>query len=475
MPQPKPLGAGSRGGDARAEQGASRIGAAVVAAISTSILGVAMLLARPGNASSDGFVDRAWRRLQISFGIAMRPVALVPDSQGSMAKALAARTVVSGRIFDAEGNAVAGSAVRVRSDAQPGWDWVASSGSDGCFRVEGVTVGKVHVEAHDIDAGSVESAVLEADQARHVVLVFGRTIEVAGAVLDERGAPVARAAVKCTGRPGTPDRVVVADEDGRFTLRGAPWSFERIIVWAPGFEATTVPLGDRAGAAVIRSVRLRAARPLTGSVLAPCGEPVAFARVSACAGHDVEVATTDASGAFELPATVIGCSITAHHARFAAARPTRIGDRREIVVRLGAGGAIDGTAVDERGKPVGLFSVTVASFEPEEGASGVPTRAGEVGEYLRGAFRLDDLAPGTYVLRLKAEGKVDTDSPPIEVGRNRVIRGARLVLPSAEVDEDAHPEIEPEPAETAEGTETAASGSTGESADEPAAAAQASE
>jgi hypothetical protein len=435
-----------------------------------------MLLAGAGHASSDGFVDGAWRRLQTSLGIAPRSVALVPDSQGSMAKAAVARIIVTGRIFDAEGNAVAGSAVRVRSNAQPGWDWVASSGSDGSFRVEGVTLGKVHVEAHDIDAGSAESAVLEADQARHVVLVFGRTVEVAGAVLDERGAPVARATVKCAGRLGTPDRIVVADEDGRFTLRGAPRSFERIIVWAPGFEPATVPLGDLGGAAVRHDVRLRAARPLAGSVVAPSGEPVAFARVSACAGHDIEVATTDASGAFELPATVVGCWITAHHARFAAARATRIGDRREIVVRLGAGGAIEGTAVDERGKSVGLFSVTIASFEPEEGESGVPTRAGETGEHLRGAFRLDDLAPGTYVLRLKAEGKVDTDSPPIEVGRNRVVRGARLVLAAAEVVEDAAPETEPEPAETAEGTDTA-SRSTGESSDEPAApeAAQASE
>jgi len=473
MPQPKPFGARSRAGDARAEQGASRIGAAVVAVISTSILGSAMLLARPGHATSDGFVNRAWGRLQKSLGSATRSVALVPDSQGSMAKAMAARTIVSGRIFDAEGNAVAGSAVRVRSDAQPGWDWVASSGSDGSFRVEGVTLGKVHVEAHDIDAGSVESAVLEADQARQVVLVFGRTVEVAGAVLDERGAPVARATVKYAGRLGTPDRIVVADEDGRFTLRSAPRRFERIIGWAPGFEATAVQLGDFAGAAVRHDVRLRASRPLTGSVVAPSGEPVAFARVSACAGHDIEVATTDASGAFELPATVVGCWITAHHARFAAARQTRIGDRREIVVRLGAGGAIEGRAVDERGKPVGLFSVTIASFEPEESASGMPTRAGEMGEHLRGAFRLDDLAPGTYVLRLKAEGKVDTDSPPIEVGKNRVVRGARLVLTAAEVVEDAPLEIEPE---TAEGTETA-SKSTGESADQPAApeAAQASE
>jgi hypothetical protein len=451
MPQPKLFSATSRDADVRAEQGALRIGAAFVAAMSISLLGGALLLVRPRDASSDRYVE------------------LVPDSQGATAPIVAGRTVVTGRIFDANGDPVAGIAVRVRSHAQPGWDWVASSGSDGAFRVEGVIPGRVHVEAHDVEAGFAESALLEADAARHVVLVFDRTIDVTGAVLDERGGPVPRAAVKGAGRLGAPDRVVVTDEDGRFKIRAGPRSFERLIVWAAGFEATTVFLGDLTGAVVRRDVRLRAARPLHGTVVAPSGEPVAFARVSACAGRDVEVATTDALGAFELPATVIGCWLNAYHARFAASRGARISDRREIVVRLGAGGAIEGTAVDERGKPVGLFSVTIASFEAEEGAPGAPTRAGETGEHLRGTFRLDDLAPGTYVLRVHADGKVDTDSPPIEVGKNRVVRGARLVLTSSEVGDDAPSEIAPEPAETAAGSETAASDHGTESADEPAA------
>ena len=464
MSPSKPFGARGRGADVRAEYGASRIGATVVAAISASILGGAMLVARPSNAS-DGWVNRAFHGVGKSLGM-VRPLELVPDSEASMAASIAARTVVTGRIFDAEGNPVAGSAVRVRSDARPGWDWVASSGSDGSFLVEGVTLGKLHVEAQDIEAGSVESAVLDGDEARHVVLVFDRTVEVVGTVLDERGAPVGRASVKCTGRPGTLDRIVVADEDGRFTIRGAPQRFERLIAWARGFETATIPLADLTGAPVRRDVRLRARRPLRGSVIAPSGEAVALARVSACAGHDIEVATTDAAGVFELPATVIGCWITAHHARFAGARATRIGDRGEIVVRLGPGGAIEGTAVDERGKPIGLFSVTIASFEPEGDAPGIPTRAGEMSEHLRGSFRLDDLAPGTYVLRLQAAGKVDTESQPIEVGRNRVVRGERLVMAAAEV--DVPREVEPEPAETAEGTETSAAGSTGEPANDPA-------
>jgi hypothetical protein len=76
--------------------------------------------------------------------------------------------------------------------------------------------------------------------------------------------------------------------------------------------------------------------------------------------------------------------------------------------------------------------VTIASFEPEDDVAGHETRAGETAAHLRGKFRVDDLAPGTYVLRLSAEGRVDTDSRPIEVARGHVIRGEQLILPAAD-------------------------------------------
>jgi hypothetical protein len=78
--------------------------------------------------------------------------------------------------------------------------------------------------------------------------------------------------------------------------------------------------------------------------------------------------------------------------------------------------------------------VTIASFEPEGDVPRTATRAGETAEHLRGAFRVDDLAPGTYVLRLSAEGRIDVDSRAIEVTRGRVIRGEQLVLASAPAD-----------------------------------------
>ena len=435
----------------------SRAGAIVIAAISALVLGGATLFAGPGTAVLGPFAEPMSRSMGRLLGIGSS-FEIVSDSNVIVVPTAGARTSVAGRVLDADGSPVVGSAVRVRSDARPDWDWVTSSGADGSFQVDGVVAGKVRVAAQDVEAGIVESPLLEADDARAVVLVLDRTVAVSGAVLDERGAAIARAVIKWRGTSGAPDRVAIADDEGRFSLRGAGKSDDRLIVWARGFEATTVTVGSMASGDAQHDVRLHAARRLHGIVVDATGHGVDGARVSACPGKEAEIATSGDGGAFELPATAIGCWATALHPRFAGARGVRIGDRREIVLRLGTGGAIEGTVADAHGKPVGLFSVSIVSFEgEEETAPGAATRSGETAEHLRGTFRVDDLPAGTYVLQVSAEGRVDTQSRPIAVGRGRVVRDERIVLPSAQVEDGATAEEEPastegtEPAEHAEG------------------------
>lgn len=431
MPHANPSAARARESISLPEREPWRAGARLVLAFSVSVVGGATLLARGGRPATDGG-ESVLTELRRALAREASPYGVVSDTQAVVPAGAAPRTFVAGRILDAQGNPVAEAAVRVRSEARPGCDWVTSSRSDGSFQVDGVAAGKVHVAAHDTDAGFVESTLLEADQAHHVVLVLDRTVALSGTVLDERGAAIARAAVKLAGQPGTPDRIVVTDEDGRFTLRAPARAGDRIAVWARGYEATAITFSAVTSDGVEKNVRLRASPPVRGRVVDPAGEPVAGVRVSACPGKEGEVTTSDPAGAFQLPATVIGCWVSADHPRFAGSRPTRIADGRAMVVRLGAGGGIEGSAVDEHGKPIALFSVTIASFEPEDGVAANATRTGETAEHLRGTFRVDDLAPGTYVLRLSAEGRADTDSRPIEVARGHVIRGEQLILTAAD-------------------------------------------
>jgi hypothetical protein len=101
---------------------------------------------------------------------------------------------------------------------------------------------------------------------------------------------------------------------------------------------------------------------------------------------------------------------------------------------MAAGGAIEGAAVDDRGAAINSFSVTIESFEPAEGESKETSRAGETRDELRGSFRFDDLAAGTYVIRASiSEGRV-TEPATIVVAKGKVLRGIVLSFPKAEPD-----------------------------------------
>jgi protocatechuate 3,4-dioxygenase beta subunit len=389
-------------------------------------------------------VRRFWPS-HVSLAIAaamLAPVVTVVASGAMSARRSAARTLrgeppaaqssknaVTGRILDAAGNAADHASVRVVTcDAMPSRAAGAIADTQGRFRLEGFGGRRVRVVAENDDDGFVESAELEGDGARDVVLVLGRASGLRGVVLDERGAPVPQAVVKSWGGSAATEKIVTADDEGRYALERPAPNASRITVWARGFDPSTfaVSRGESGGATL--DLRLRAARPIRGRVLGPTGQPVSGARIVACEDVAAEAAISDAAGAFELPATTVGCVVNAAHPRFSSARPTTIESVADLAIRLGAGGAIEGTVLDDRGGPVNSFSVTIESFEPAEGESQESSRAGESRDELRGAFRFDDLAAGTYVLRAATPEGLVSEPETIVVARGKVAHGVALAF-----------------------------------------------
>ena len=152
MPHANPSAARARESISLPEREPWRLGAVLVLAFSVSVVGAATLLARGAPRATDAgesVLTELWRALARE----VAPYGVVSDTQSVVPAGAAPRTYVAGRILDAQGNPVAEAAVHVRSDARPGCDWVTSSRSDGSFQVDGVAVGKVHVAAHDTEAG----------------------------------------------------------------------------------------------------------------------------------------------------------------------------------------------------------------------------------------------------------------------------------------------------------------------------------
>jgi hypothetical protein len=134
-------------------------------------------------------------------------------------------------------------------------------------------------------------------------------------------------------------------------------------------------------------------------------------------------------GTFELPASAIGCAAIAEHAEYAPSDSADVVEGRPLLLRVKAGGSIEGMAVNERGESVPSFTLGIESFAPARGWSfghGGPRTF----EDARGSFHWDRLAPGTYVLTAAAAGEArpPARSDPIDVRGGAVTRGVRVVL-----------------------------------------------
>jgi hypothetical protein len=98
-----------------------------------------------------------------------------------------------------------------------------------------------------------------------------------------------------------------------------------------------------------------------------------------------------------------------------------------VTLRLQAGSAIEGVVVDDRGSAVPSFTVGVESFSPARGKS-LGRGPSKSFDDVRGAFRLENLAPGTYILTATAQNQPPARSESIAVAAGAPTKGVRIVL-----------------------------------------------
>ncbi|MCC6556521.1 MAG: carboxypeptidase regulatory-like domain-containing protein [Polyangiaceae bacterium] len=182
-------------------------------------------------------------------------------------------------------------------------------------------------------------------------------------------------------------------------------------------------------AATVAAAPTNQGGPVHGSVLDPSGKPIQGAFVT-CKDRPAVGAGTDAEGRFELSEEADGCAAVATHAAHSPSEETRLSAGADNVLRLLAGGVIEGIVVSETGSPVEAYLLAVESFMP----AGSDSKAGfsnrpRIIEDPGGAFRWDDLPPGRYVLTASSAGRPPARSNGIEVEAGRTSRGVRIVLP----------------------------------------------
>ncbi|MEO5729901.1 MAG: carboxypeptidase regulatory-like domain-containing protein [Byssovorax sp.] len=170
--------------------------------------------------------------------------------------------------------------------------------------------------------------------------------------------------------------------------------------------------------------------PVTGTVLDPEGKPVKGAFVG-CDDRDKELATsTDAEGHFKLAPQASGCLAVSHHPDFTPSERMALSAGRDNTIRLRAAGGIEGVVVDEKGGPISPYLIAIESFmgSGESAETIPPTGQARSIQDAKGAFLLEGLAPGKYVLTASADGRPPARSAQIEVEAARITRHVRIVL-----------------------------------------------
>lgn len=339
------------------------------------------------------------------------------------------KVLLAGRVVDSEGEPVEGARVTVLGGNRALKVSEQVTGRGGAYSFE-LDPGRVVLLADHEDRGMVASAELMLNggaAVRNLVLALAPIRVVRGVVTSEDGGPVAGASVKIEG-PAWLQRGATSEADGSYRLARVPSLDVTLRAVAPGYAVGNVKLRavGLAGEEVV-NLRLAKESDVTGQVLDPDGKPVRAA-VMACDGKEPgQRMFSSPEGKFKVAREFSRCPLVAYHDGYAASEPA-LAEGGEATLRLKPGGAIAGLVVDEGGAAVKAFYLGIESFAPSFGERIGGRNEARTFDDTGGAFLLDRLAPGSYVLSVGAEGRSPVRSPPVEVRAGQTARDVRVVL-----------------------------------------------
>ncbi|MGV8040661.1 MAG: carboxypeptidase regulatory-like domain-containing protein [Thermoanaerobaculaceae bacterium] len=355
------------------------------------------------------------------------PVETVAGTRITVAVTFEAGASLAVKVLDPGGQPLEGAAVRVfardREERPGAWRprliellrqepaGTAVSDGEGWAEVGALPVGKAWVLlAHP---GYV-SRVLEAEVPREGVDLGAQTLEagaaVAGRVVDEGGRGLAGAEVSVHAGDVS-GGAAQSDADGRFEVADLPRQGEATIYADLKGYMTPAPVKVTLPAASEVTIRLRAARSLSGRVVdAETQEPVKDAWVDASLDSgwlNRSTARTDERGEFALEEVEPGEIVVAVRAKGYrhASQSVRVpaeGEVPAVTVAIHRGLELRGRVLDAEGQPAPGVQVAARQAEVDV-ASAQPRSYGEARSGSDGGFAIDGLGPGKHAVEAAAD------------------------------------------------------------------------
>ncbi len=351
---------------------------------------------------------------------------------------------IEGRIVDAtSGLPVPGARVMVIAGLMNRMSPLTSvADAAGRFRFPAVAPGPVLVFGAEADGypaasftlGGEQGHAVEADAVTIIDLELEPGVRVAGRIRDARGRPVAYATVTFADprRRSEGPRSAISGTDGAYEVEGLrPGTVHEVRIRASGFAPFVQD--DQARVEITTGFmeldfELEAGASLSGHVVNPEGAPVRGARlrVRALGGRRAAerlqdlVAVSGPTGAWAIAGVPprVELAVRAEHDAWSAVESApmslQAGEERDLSLTLGRGARLVGHVVDQRGRPVPDARIRWGRVgDGEERRTRDAFRADQllgprvVRTSATGTFEIDRLEPGTWVVKVEAEGYPD--------------------------------------------------------------------
>jgi protocatechuate 3,4-dioxygenase beta subunit len=367
--------------------------------------------------------------------------------------------IIAGKVLSADGRPAA--QVRIGARVKGGRSFLrpVSSADDGSFRLAGVGGGPVTIDARSAVGGIAQAEVppVAPGQTATVTLRLGPAPSLTGTVKRPDGRPAAGVAVAVTGQgPGLAYDSTNTDTEGSFTITSLPPG--RYTVWArrkggpmnistsreradlkiieisaiqPNVVQLTVGAG---GKSIGGTVTMADGKPAPGTVIVANQEEGDRSwKPDGFMATDVAAARPDGTfliediddGTFRLWAQRPGFPDT--EVKNVAA------GRRDLHIQLRSPASAAGVVTGADGKPVTMFTLSIASAPTGDSSPAARLRASEGArppvalQDPRGAFVADDLEAGTYDLKVTSfDGGVGKQRITLAAGERK--QGLRLVI-----------------------------------------------